>query len=112
MLEDKESGAAKLILKFRKKRERVAFERYLAGIHILRQDAKNEERATFFAETMKMRRQRNIYNAWCVFVHKFGKSKQYWNIVLTKMDLWMKRRAFTNWQNRGNVKVLQYLEMD
>lgn len=112
MLQKKERYAELLIVKTRKKRERAAFDRYLAGVKLLRQDAKNEERAQFFAETVRMRNQRRVYNAWCVFVHKFTKSKQYWNIVLTKMDLWMKRRAFTNWQNQGNLKNQQFLEME
>jgi hypothetical protein len=52
-----------------------------------------------FCHTRDMRSLRRSFNALCVYVHKFGKSKVYWSLLLGKMDNWMKRRAFIIWQN-------------
>lgn len=67
-------------------------------------------RADHFCHTRDMRSLRRSFNALCVYVHKFGKSKVYWSLLLNKMDNWMKRRAFLIWQNQGNTKVTDLLQ--
>ena len=42
---------------------------------------------------------RRHFNAICVYVHRFRKSKVYWSLLLGKVDNWMKRRVFLTWQN-------------
>jgi hypothetical protein len=41
----------------------------------------------------------------CVYRNQFLKAKNYWTIVLTKIDLWMKRKMFIKWQTQGNDKM-------
>lgn len=74
------------------------------------QKIKDEARCVHFQETLRLRDERKIFNAWCSFNHKFKKSKVYWSLLLNKMDNWMKKRAFSTWQNQGNRKVADELK--
>lgn len=74
------------------------------------QKIKDDARCEHFRETLRLRDERKIFNAWCSFNHKFKKSKVYWSLLLNKMDNWMKKRAFSTWQNQGNRKVADELK--
>lgn len=79
------------------------------GIHFRQQHERNLARAEHLLGTSGMRRKRQVFNALCVYVHRFRKSKGYWSMILGKMDNWMKRRAFLTWQNQGHQKVTDLL---
>lgn len=63
----------------------------------MKQDVKNASRLEHYRELLAMRLMRKTFDALCVYRNKFAKAKNYWTIVLTKMDLWMKKKAFLRW---------------
>jgi len=52
---------------------------------------------------------RKYFNAFCVYVHNFKKSKTYWSILLKKMDVWMKRRTFLRWIDNAHLTKEQIM---
>jgi len=95
--ESQEDGRDLIIKKMRKRFLKQAFRMYQDGVQHRQQEDKNFQRAVHFAHTSQMRNMRRVFNALCVFVHKFKKSKVYWSLLLGKMDNWMKHRAFSTW---------------
>jgi hypothetical protein len=53
---------------------------------------------------------RRCFNAYCAYANNQRKAKNYWGRILTRMDLWMKRRAVVTWRKNGNVKYLFELD--
>ena len=96
--------------KMRNRFLKQAFKLYHEGVKWKMQKIKDDARCEHFRETLRLRDERKIFNAWCSFNHKFKKSKVYWSLLLNKMDNWMKKRAFSTWQNQGNRKVADELK--
>ena len=96
-VQKQDDGAEALKRKMRNRFLRQAFRLYHEGVKWKQQRIKDEARCVHFRETLRMRDERKVFNAWCTFSHKFKKSKVYWSLLLNKMDNWMKRRAFSTW---------------
>ena len=54
--------------------------------------------------TLNIRTMRRCFNAYCAFVQRQRRAKGYAGRILTRMDLWMKRRAVVTWRANGNIK--------
>jgi hypothetical protein len=103
----KEDGAGFVIKKMRNRFCRQAFDLYKLHVKQLKQYEKDLARLKCYKELTDARRLRTTFNAMCVYRNNFIKAKNYWTIVLTKMDLWMKRKMFIKWQTQGNDKMEQ-----
>ena len=104
-----EDKAGFIVKKIQKKYLRQAWDLYMAGVLFRRTEIKNDKSVEQLIRTHQARNIRKVFNAWCTYKYKFQKAKSYWNILLTKMDSWMKKRAFMNWRNQGNVKMSQMM---
>ena len=104
-----EDKAGFIVKKIQKKYLRQAWDLYMAGVLYRRTEIKNDKSVEQLIRTHQARNIRKVFNAWCTYKYKFQKAKSYWNIMLTKMDTWMKKRAFMRWRNQGNVKMSQMM---
>ena len=87
-----------------------AMERYILFYLYCKQHDRNVIKAGNLTYTFEVRSMRRCFDAYCAFVHKQKRAKNYWGRILIRMDLWMKRRAVVTWRKNGNVKHLHDLE--
>jgi len=92
-----EDRAGFFMKKFRNNLVKQAFDIYVRRVRELRQDDINNDRMEHLIATFNDRKKRGIFNAFLVFKNKFKKARNYWKIVFTKMDMWMRQRAFHRW---------------
>ena len=88
--------------KFRNNLIKQAFDRYVRRVRELKQDDINADRMGHLIDTFRMRQKRRVFNAMLVYKNRCLKSKVYMNIVLTKLNIWDKRRAFSTWQKNAH----------
>ena len=50
---------------------------------------------------------RKCFNGMRKFNQKNSTAKRYTNIMLSKMDRWMKKRAFRTWNDGGNIMKME-----
>ena len=75
-----------------------AFERYKEFYLKSKQHERNLVSAGHLTYSFEIRTLRRCFDAYCAFVHKQRRAKNYWGRILIRMDLWMKRRAMVTWR--------------
>lgn len=71
---------------------------------------RNESRAdAMIAKKLDKRLIRKVWNAWNAYKHTFADAKAHQSILVSKMELWMQRRAFHKWVSQGSLKASELL---
>ena len=84
--------------KMRKRLLRDSFGRYKVFYLKCKQHDRNLVSAGHLTYVFNVRTMRSCFNAYCAFVHKQRRAKNYVGRILIRMDLWMKRRAIITWK--------------
>ena len=86
-----------------------AFGRYKEFYLKCKQHDRNLVSADHLIYAFNVRIMRRCFDAYCAFVHKQRRAKNYVGRILIRMDLWMKRRAVVTWRANGNLKFMHEL---
>ena len=90
---------------------RQAFNLYKAGCAREQLSERNEGSCEHLKHTLDVRLMRKCFLAMRSFNTSNVTAKRYTNILLNKMDHWMKKRAFATWLDGGNtMKIEMHLD--
>ena len=89
---------------------RQAFDLYKERTQRLRQMERNEARADFMiAEKLDKRLIRKVWNAWNAYKHTYSACRCHQGILISKIELWMRKRAWRIWKQQGYQKATELL---
>jgi hypothetical protein len=79
-------------------------ERYKDHDKKVKLSLRNEQTVEYLVQLRAIRSMREKFNAICKYTVKMQKAKRYWNMILGRMDRFIRRRAVRRWLINANLK--------
>ena len=105
-----QQGAQVIINKIRISLCSAAFKLYKERVALIRLDLMSEARADSYINRRTDRKVRIVFNAICQYVHQYSRQRENLRVLVSNQDIWLQRRGFLRWIDRGNLKTAYLLK--
>lgn len=91
-----------LIERYSRAVKRRAFRVYCENVGLKRQNDKDFQRVKHCRNVRSNRLLKKVFNALKLYLFRFVRSRRYWTMLQRTLDIWIKRRAIVQWQDRAH----------